>query len=199
MGYVYVKGLIINPKDRSRQLELDFIADTGAIYTMVPAEILKDLEVVPEAKRRFKLADGEVKEFPVGEVRIRVEGIEVTTLIVFGREGSSPLLGVTTLELMGLQVDPTTGKLKPMDLMLLNLAPVAQAGNTRNVVGGDRMEAILSVTTCDKCRQPMEKDQRILLISEGDITESGEELTFKVSLVRYACHLDCWDGIEEDI
>ena len=59
------------------------------------------------------------------------------------------------------------------------------------------MEAHLGVTTCDKCGKPMEKGQPILVIAEGSITESGEELTFQGSCVRYACHLDCWDGFEE--
>jgi len=58
------------------------------------------------------------------------------------------------------------------------------------------MEACLGVTTCDKCGRPMEKGQPILVIAEGNITESGDALTFQGSCVRYACHLDCWDGVE---
>jgi len=59
------------------------------------------------------------------------------------------------------------------------------------------MEAHLGVTTCDKCGKSMEKGQPILVIAEGSITESREGLTFCGSCVRYACHLDCWDGFEE--
>lgn len=33
---------------------------------------------------------------------------------------------------------------------------------------------------------------------EGVITEAGEELDFQGSCVRYACYLDCWDGVEEN-
>lgn len=61
----------------------------------------------------------------------------------------------------------------------------------------NRMEARLGVTTCDKCGKSMEKGQPILVIAEGSITESREELTFQGSCIRYACHLDCWDGFEE--
>jgi len=39
--------------------------------------------------------------------------------------------------------------------------------------------------------------QATLIIAEGVITESGDELDFRGSGVRYACHLDCWDGVEE--
>lgn len=59
------------------------------------------------------------------------------------------------------------------------------------------LQARLGVATCDKCGKPTEKEQPVLLIAEGSISESAEDLTFQGSCVRYACHLDCWDGIEE--
>ena len=59
------------------------------------------------------------------------------------------------------------------------------------------MEARLGVTTCDKCQEPMEKGQPLLIIAEGNITKSDDALTFDGSCVVYACHLDCWDGVAE--
>ena len=59
------------------------------------------------------------------------------------------------------------------------------------------MGAKLGVVTCDKCGQPMQKGQRILIITEGDVAKSTDVLGFRGSDVRYACHLDCWDGVEE--
>lgn len=59
------------------------------------------------------------------------------------------------------------------------------------------MEAHLGVTTCDKCQEPMTKGQPVLVIAEGNIAESSDNLTFHGSCVRYACHLSCWDGVEE--
>lgn len=62
------------------------------------------------------------------------------------------------------------------------------------------MEAKLGVTTCDKCQEPMKKGQPVLIIAEGNITEADDMLTFSTSCgscVRYACHLNCWDGTEE--
>ena len=60
------------------------------------------------------------------------------------------------------------------------------------------MEAKLGVTTCDKCQEPMTKGQPVIIITEGNITKSDDTLTFDGSCVRYACHLDCWDGVEEN-
>jgi len=59
------------------------------------------------------------------------------------------------------------------------------------------MDAHLGVTTCDKCGEPMKEGQNVLIVAEGVINESDDELDFQGSSVRYACHLDCWDGVEE--
>jgi len=59
------------------------------------------------------------------------------------------------------------------------------------------MEAHLGVVTCDKCGEPMEKEYPVLIIADGVIAKSNCMLTFEGSCVRYACHLNCWDGMEE--
>jgi len=55
------------------------------------------------------------------------------------------------------------------------------------------MEARLGVITCDKCGGLMKKEQNVLVVTEGVVTESGDGLDFQGSSIRYACHLDCWD------
>jgi len=119
MGYVRVRGAVANPLKREVRVELEFIADTGAIYTVIPGSIAEKLGLEITSKRRFKLASGDVVEYPVAEAYIEVEDRGVTSLVVVGPENTTPLLGVTTLELLGFQVDPVTGKLKPLELMLL--------------------------------------------------------------------------------
>jgi hypothetical protein len=60
------------------------------------------------------------------------------------------------------------------------------------------MEAKLGVITCDKCGEPMKKGQNILVIAEEAVAHSNDELDFQGACVRYACHLKCWDGVEEN-
>lgn len=60
------------------------------------------------------------------------------------------------------------------------------------------MEARLGVITCDKCQQPMIKKQEILVIAESSVIRSDDDLTVKGFSVRYACHLNCWNGIEDN-
>jgi aspartyl protease family protein len=119
MGYVRVKGFIAHPLKRSQGIEVEFIVDTGAIYTVIPKNIAEKLDLKETDKRRFRLASGEVVEYPVSEAYIRVKDRGVTSLIVIGSNNIPPILGVTTLELLGFQVDPVTGELKPLELMIL--------------------------------------------------------------------------------
>jgi len=119
MKYVHVKGVIANPFKRDLRVEVEFVADTGAIYTMIPRHIAEKLDLKVIDKRKFKIAGGEVVEYPVSEAYIVVEGRGVTSLVVIVSEKTPPLLGVTTLELLGFQVDPITGRLKPLEPTLL--------------------------------------------------------------------------------
>jgi len=119
IGHVRVKGVIANPFRRDLRVEVEFIADTGAIYTMIPEYIVERLDLKVVDKRKFRIASGEVVEYPVSEAYIIVEDKGVTSLVVIGSEKTPPLLGVTTLELLGFQVDPITGRLKPLELLLL--------------------------------------------------------------------------------
>ena len=121
MGYVKVAAKIYNPADRSKPIHLDLLAGTGAIYTAIPANLLEKINVKPTSTRRFKLANGKVERYPTGEAYVEVAGEGATSIIAFLPEGSTPLLGITTLELLGLQLDPTTGELKPLELLLLHV------------------------------------------------------------------------------
>jgi predicted aspartyl protease len=99
---------------------------------MIPRDLLRKIGVGTSGSRRFKLANGKVEEYEVGEARVEVEKIVATSLIVFGPENTAPLLGVTTLELLGLQVDPLSGAVKPMDLYLQRRQLLTQANSSSN-------------------------------------------------------------------
>ncbi len=49
MGYVIVKAKICNV-NRTKCREIELIADTGAIYTVIPKDILLNLGVRPKGK-----------------------------------------------------------------------------------------------------------------------------------------------------
>ena len=74
--------------------------------------------MLPSGKRRFLLADGRRIEMDYGEARATVDGESVTTLVVFGEDGSPPLLGAYTLEGLALAVDPEAQRLVPTHMIL---------------------------------------------------------------------------------
>ena len=103
--------------DRSETV--DATVDTGAFYTKLPASQLRRIGVVPNRRRRFRLGDGRIVERETGPAIVRVAGEETYTIVVFGEEDTSPLLGAYTLEGAALVVDPQGQLLAPADNLML--------------------------------------------------------------------------------
>ncbi len=99
--------------DGSRTERVDATVDTGSTYTCLPASLMRDLGIVADRRIRSELADGSIVEDPVGEARVRVEDVEITTIVIFTDEGAPALLGAYTLEGALLVVDPVHQRLAP--------------------------------------------------------------------------------------
>lgn len=97
-----------------RFIEIEALVDTGASDTLLPSNVLAELDIEPIDRFTYSLADDRVVEYDVGEVRVRLEGRERTVQVVFGPEGAEPLLGATTLEIFHLGVDPVEQRLIPV-------------------------------------------------------------------------------------
>ena len=104
-----------------RYVEVDALVDTGASDTVLPRDTLRALGITSIDRFRYSLADETVVEYDVGEARIRIDGRERTTQVVFGPEGVSPLLGATTLQLFHLGIDPIQEQLVPVTGLLKQL------------------------------------------------------------------------------
>ena len=78
---------------------------------MLPRNLLTNLGVAVLEQVVFQLADERTVEYDVGEARIRLDGRERTTLVVFGPDNAEPLLGATTLQLFNMAVDTVSGRL----------------------------------------------------------------------------------------
>jgi predicted aspartyl protease len=99
-------------------VEIEFLVDSGAVYSVVPGAILRRLRIKPLAQEEFRLADGSkvVRKKGIALFRYgkRVGGADV----VFGERGDSVLLGALTLESLGLTLDPLRRQLKPLPMIL---------------------------------------------------------------------------------
>ncbi|HHT9131936.1 MAG TPA: retroviral-like aspartic protease family protein, partial [Candidatus Tripitaka californicus] len=64
-------------------------------------------------------ADGRRIEREMAETRVRLDGQTRTTLVVFGDEGTEPLLGAYTMEGFGLSPDPVNRRLVSVPGLLM--------------------------------------------------------------------------------
>jgi len=91
--------------------------DTSAMYSVVRRDILEQLGVKPVERRRFRAFGGYV-ERDIGEVGMVLMGRRRIVPVIFG-EGDPAVVGVTALEIFGLEVDVIRGVLKEAELFLL--------------------------------------------------------------------------------
>ena len=99
--------------DGSRSVTVDALVDTGSTYTCLPAGLMHELGIIPTERIRTELADGSIVEESVGQARIRLEGVDRYTVVIFAGEGAPALLGAYTLEGALLAVDPVGQRLRP--------------------------------------------------------------------------------------
>jgi clan AA aspartic protease len=114
MGTFGVRFTVRHPVHADQQHDLDGLVDTGALFTQIPADVLAAIGITPSGTRTAHYADGRLAVVPVAKADIVINGIETATLILCGRAGSLVLVGATTLETLGLGVDPVHKKLVPI-------------------------------------------------------------------------------------
>ena len=111
MGAIHVTVAIRNPAEPDRVWEGLFLVDTGATDSLVPRQHLESIGLVPKGQRVYSLADS--SEIRVGVAGGQIEFMGETTwgTVIFGEPDAEPLLGVTALESVGIDVDPRNGTL----------------------------------------------------------------------------------------
>jgi predicted aspartyl protease len=118
MGVTTIDIEVANPSKPNVTERLEFMVDSGAMYSVVPAAILRKLRIRPRRRETFRLANGTtiVRQKGVALFKLReyVGGADV----IFGEEGDATLLGALHLEALGLSLDPIKRELKPMTLIL---------------------------------------------------------------------------------
>jgi clan AA aspartic protease len=119
MGLTYIEAEISNPVTPDRSERGQFLVDSGALYSVVPAAVLERLGIPRARRQRFTLADGQHVEYDVGNARFRIDGDEAFSPVVFGSADDVFLLGVVTLENFGMMLDPFRRELRPMRLVLV--------------------------------------------------------------------------------
>ena len=118
MGLTVVTLEVGNPAKPKRTIPVEFLVDSGAIYSVVPAAILRKLGLSPVSVETFTLANGEKIRRKKGIALFRLQEKVGGADVIFGEPTDSTLLGAFTLEALGLALDPMKRELKPLPLMM---------------------------------------------------------------------------------
>jgi len=118
MGITKVDLKVKNPKNPKKIFNGKFLVDSGATYTVVPADVLNKLGIKPQGIEEFVLADGKIIKRKVGNALYEFQGIERAAPVLFGEKGDTLLLGIFTLEALGLTLDPLKRNLYKATLRL---------------------------------------------------------------------------------
>lgn len=117
MALTYLTIKVKNPENGHKSLRRRFLVDSGAVFSVLPEHELKRMGIKPDSKQKFVLANGQEIEKEIGEARFIYKGVARTAPVVFGDEGVY-LLGATTLEVMGMILDPINRKLERLPMLL---------------------------------------------------------------------------------
>ena len=116
MALTFIEGVVTGNKRKKATVE--FLVDSGAVYTLLPEKDWKAIGLKPKRKMSFTLADGTRVERGISECHISLPQGEGRTPVILGEPGDEALLGAVTLEILGLVLNPFKRSLEPMRAML---------------------------------------------------------------------------------
>jgi predicted aspartyl protease len=117
MGLTYIEGTAWGPNGRSTTV--NFLVDSGATYTLLAEQYWKAIGLVATREMMFTLADGTQIARKISECKLVLPQGEGHTPVILGEPGDESLLGVVTLEILGLTLNPFNRTLQPMRMMLM--------------------------------------------------------------------------------
>jgi clan AA aspartic protease len=116
MGITYIEGTVRGPT--GTEAAVRFLTDSGAMYSLLPKAAWERIGLSPRRRLSFTLADGTAIERDVSECSIVLPQGEGHTPVILGEPGDEALLGVVTLEVLGLVFNPFSRTLHPMRMLL---------------------------------------------------------------------------------
>jgi len=116
MGITYINGTVTGPNG---QRTVQFLVESGAVYSLLPFDIWQGIGLKPKRSMSFRLADGTQIERQVSECHFTLDAGDGYSPVILGEPGDDAvLLGVVTLEVIGLVFNPFSRTLHPMRLLL---------------------------------------------------------------------------------
>ena len=119
MGATHVTVTVRNPAEPHRTWEGLFLVDTGATDCLVPGQHLESIGLVPKGQRMYELADGSKIKIDITTADIEFMGEIIGGTVIYGDANVEPLLGLTALGSVGIEVDPVNQRLKRLPAVRL--------------------------------------------------------------------------------
>lgn len=116
MGITYVDGVAQGPTGKEEPVR--FLVDSGATYSLLPESVWRSIELEATREMIFTLADGTTVQRRISRCYLMLPQGEDYTPVILGEPGDEALLGVVTLEILGLVFNPFNRTLQPMRAML---------------------------------------------------------------------------------
>ncbi len=125
MGITYVEGTVRGPSGKAclsgerKEVVVEFLVDSGATYSLLPKPTWEAIGLEPKREQGFRLADGTEVRRQISECLVVLPQGEAHTPVVLGDTGDDQaLLGVVTLENLGVVFNPFSRTLHPMRMSL---------------------------------------------------------------------------------
>jgi predicted aspartyl protease len=119
MGITFMDIQVANPANPKKRRKVRLLVDSGAVYSIIPTQILRRLGIQPTATEEYILADGQGITRKRGNALFFLEGKDGASPVIFGEKGDGSLLGVVTLEALGKVFDPIRRELRPLKMILM--------------------------------------------------------------------------------
>ena len=115
---VFESTLTVYSPDGARCREIVAPVDTRSFYSVIPAEILRELGIEPSVENRFNYWDGSILKLPIGWARVALPGKTGHSHLAFGNDRRQTVIGSLTLAELALAADPEHKRFIPVLLHL---------------------------------------------------------------------------------
>ena len=116
MGMTYIEGTVRGSDGEEEPVKL--LVDSGAMYTLLPKSTWENIGLTQKRVETFVMVDGTEIRRGISECHLTLPQGAAHTPVILGEEGDEALLGVVTLEILGLVLNPFNRTLQHMRMRL---------------------------------------------------------------------------------
>ena len=98
--------------------DVEMVADTGATLTTIPETLAEGIGLVSTGSVTVRLADGSRKSVQIAKAEVEIRGDRAPVRVLIGSAEQVALLGLTSLESLGLKVNPVERRLEQVEFTL---------------------------------------------------------------------------------